>query len=85
MSRREKVIVNVAMEPLGLPTEAAAAVLGLEPSTLDQMRVDGGGPEFKRIGPKGGKVVYTPDALRAWLATFSPFKNTTQADMAKKG
>lgn len=48
-----------------LRTPAAAAYTGLAESTLEKLRVTGGGCPFIRIGRV---VVYDPRDLDAWLA-----------------
>ena len=48
-----------------LPTKEAADSLGLSKSTLDKMRVFGGGPHFLKLGRR---VVYDPTDLDKWLA-----------------
>jgi excisionase family DNA binding protein len=46
-----------------LSTEKAAEYLGLGKSTLDKLRVTGGGPPFIKFGKR---VVYDVDDLNAW-------------------
>ena len=46
-----------------LPTPDAAAYLGLGKSTVDKMRVTGGGPAYCQFGKR---VVYDPTDLDAW-------------------
>lgn len=59
------------------PAEAAV-FLGLKPSTLAKMRVEGTGPIFSKLGHK--VVVYDPADLEAWVmenkrtSTSSPAK-----------
>jgi predicted DNA-binding transcriptional regulator AlpA len=48
-----------------LRTAAAAEYVGLAPSTLEKMRLRGGGPSFIRIG--GRAVGYDTDDLDRWL------------------
>lgn len=48
-----------------LRTAGAAAYTGLAESTLEKLRVHGGGPIYIRVGRV---VVYDPDDLDAWLA-----------------
>jgi hypothetical protein len=48
-----------------LRTPEAAAYTGLAPSTLEKLRVYGGGCPYIRIGRV---VVYDPDDLDTWLA-----------------
>jgi excisionase family DNA binding protein len=47
-----------------LPTGTAAEYLGLGKSTLDKLRVTGGGRNYFKVGER---VVYDPDDLDAWL------------------
>lgn len=47
-----------------LDTNTAAALLGLRPSTLTNMRVTGGGPTFVKLGRR---VVYDRADLEAWV------------------
>lgn len=46
-----------------LDTGAAAAYVGLSPSTLNRMRVEGGGPRYAKLG---SRVVYDVHRLDAW-------------------
>lgn len=46
--------------------EGAATYLGLSVSTLNKLRVFGGGPVFLKLGRR---VAYDPADLDAWLAT----------------
>lgn len=48
-----------------LPTERAAAYLGLSPKTLETLRTRGGGPPFLKLGRR---VVYRKADLELWLA-----------------
>ncbi len=73
-------------EPMLYDTKAAAAVLSVSPGFLEQLRVIGGGPDFIKVkgrGRHGFVVRYTPDSLRAWVASQQSFQNTTQADLAQ--
>ena len=49
-----------------LRTVAAANYVGSSKSTLEKLRVYGGGPIFHKLGRT---VVYDTDDLDAWLAT----------------
>jgi excisionase family DNA binding protein len=49
-----------------LRTREAAAYTGLAKSTLEKLRVYGGGCRYIRVGRV---VVYDPDDLDAWLAS----------------
>ena len=51
--------------PRYLKTPAAAAHLGLAPTTLEKHRCYGTGPAFHKLG---GRVVYSVEALDAWVA-----------------
>ena len=57
-----------------LDTPQAAEYLGLGKSTLDKLRVAGGGPVFIKIGKR---VVYDPADLDAW---FAAHKRTSISD-----
>lgn len=50
---------------LRLSVEAAAHYTGISASTLNKLRVFGGGPVFLKLGRR---VVYDPTDLDAWLA-----------------
>jgi predicted DNA-binding transcriptional regulator AlpA len=52
--------------PTRLPVSAAATYLGLSGSTLNKLRVFGGGPVFLKLGRR---VAYDIADLDAWLAT----------------
>jgi hypothetical protein len=56
------------MSPLleRLNVEAAARYVGVSASTLNKLRVFGGGPVFIKLGRR---VVYDPADLDAWLTT----------------
>jgi excisionase family DNA binding protein len=46
-----------------LTNAEAAAVLKLSPRTLEKLRVNGGGPRFRKFG---SRVVYAREDLDAW-------------------
>ncbi|MFK8251791.1 helix-turn-helix transcriptional regulator [Ancylobacter terrae] len=48
-----------------LDTNEAAQIVGLGKSTLDKLRISGGGPRFVKVG--GRRVLYDPADLREWL------------------
>jgi predicted DNA-binding transcriptional regulator AlpA len=54
--------------PVGAPrflrTPEAARFLGLSHRTLEKHRSYGTGPTYRKLG---GRVVYTPDDLKAWV------------------
>lgn len=52
--------------PSSLSVEAASRHIGLSVSTLNKLRVFGGGPVFLKLGRR---VVYHLADLDAWLAT----------------
>lgn len=56
----------VAIEPLAVTTEDAAAMIGRRPKTLANWRTRGFGPRFVRA-EETGPVVYLVADLRAWL------------------
>lgn len=54
-------------------------MLGLKPSTLEQMRLTGRGPRFCKIGRS---VRYRIEDVSAWI-NQNTFNSTTEADSAK--
>jgi predicted DNA-binding transcriptional regulator AlpA len=54
-------------------------LLGLRPSTLEQMRLTGRGPKFCKIGRS---VRYRVEDVTAWIQQ-NTFNNTTEADSAR--
>jgi predicted DNA-binding transcriptional regulator AlpA len=59
-----------------LPAREAADLSGLSKSTLDKMRVFGGGPPYLKIGRR---VVYDPADLDQWLVSHRR-KSTSERD-----
>lgn len=57
-----------------LRTPGASTYTGLAESTLEKLRVHGGGPIYIRVGRV---VVYDPDDLDTWLAAH---KRTSTSD-----
>ena len=52
-----------------LSSDAAAAMIGIAPTTLRIWRCTGKGPKFTKLGEaKQSGVVYSEDDIRAWLA-----------------
>ena len=51
--------------PVLLDTRQAAAVLGFQPTTLEEMRRRGGGPPYVRLSARA--VRYPLEKLEAWL------------------
>jgi hypothetical protein len=51
-----------------LRTREAARLLGLSASFLNQRRVKGGGPPFRKIGKI---VLYDPTELLAWAKAYT--------------
>jgi predicted DNA-binding transcriptional regulator AlpA len=49
-----------------LRTPDAAVYVGLSPSTLEKLRLNGNGPVYQKAGPK--IVVYRLEDLDAWLS-----------------
>jgi predicted DNA-binding transcriptional regulator AlpA len=54
-------------------------LLGLKPSTLEQMRLTGRGPRFCKIGRS---VRYRVEDLATWI-NENTFKSTTEADSVR--
>ena len=71
----------IQLEPIGLDVEGAAALTSFSVETLNEFRVKGGGPRFHK---SGRKVVYTPADLREWVDSLPAFRNTTEADLARR-
>ena len=46
-----------------LTNAEAAAVLKLSPRTLEKLRVNGGGPRFRKFG---SRVIYAREDLESW-------------------
>jgi excisionase family DNA binding protein len=59
-----------------LRTRQAASYTGISESTLEKLRVYGGGPPYMRVGRI---VVYDADDLDAWLATHKRFSTSVEA------
>ena len=62
--------------PITLMAGEAAKLLGLAPSTLAKLRLNGDGPIYCKLGRR---VVYRKEDLEAWLATRVA-RNTSDAD-----
>ena len=62
LSRRDK--MNTPIASARLPGAAAAAYTGMAASTLNKLRVFGGGPVFIKIGRR---VLYDTTDLNTWL------------------
>jgi predicted DNA-binding transcriptional regulator AlpA len=58
-----------------LRTPAAAEYVGLSVSTLEKLRLTGGGPAYYKSGPK--IVVYRVEDLDAWLSSH---RHTSTSD-----
>jgi Helix-turn-helix domain len=62
------------LDPKGklVTTAEAAELLRMSPRTLENMRVDGDGPRYHKLGPgRRAKVVYRIVDLDTWIAKFS--------------
>lgn len=62
--------------PLVFSNDQAAAMAGVSPRTMQNMRLDGTGPEFVMLTKR--RIGYTLEALRAWIASRS-VKSTSDA------
>lgn len=60
-----------------LDSARAAAYCGLSVATMAKLRCTGGGPEFTKAGPRGGKVLYAESALKKWLKA-KRYKSTSE-------
>lgn len=63
-------------------TRAAAPLMGITPSTLENWRVLGGGPPFHKLPGRFGKVLYAPADIAAWLEKRR-FSSTAEAAAAE--
>lgn len=62
-----------------LRTPAAAAHVGLSPSTLEKYRLTGGGPRYAKLG----KIcTYATDDLDAWVAERTRTSTSERARVA---
>lgn len=64
-----------------MSTRQVAAILGVSPRTVEQMRADGRGPAWVRVG---GQVRYEPAQLAAWIAEHTGPTALVFADMCKR-
>ena len=54
-----------------LTTVEAAALLRLSPRTLEDMRVNGTGPRYRKLGPsRRARVVYSEEDLLKWVDQY---------------
>ena len=65
--------------PRLMRTRQAATYCGLAKSTLEKLRVSGGGPQFIR---HGRTVYYSVADLDEWVDSLPRFRSTSQADSA---
>ncbi len=63
-------------DPLTLTADQAAKLLGLAPSTLAKLRLNGSGPLYCKLGRR---VVYRRADLEAWLQSRTA-RDTSDAD-----
>jgi hypothetical protein len=66
---------EMTSQPVYLQTPAAAARVNLAPSTMEKLRITGGGPKFIRLTPK--KIVYAASSLDDW-AREREFRSTKE-------
>lgn len=67
------------LEPHFLNEAAAAKLCGLSPRTLQQMRYDGSGPPFIKIGdPSRGIIRYAVNDLHLWMAIRQRYSRTDE-------
>lgn len=61
-----------------LDTKAAAPLIGVAASTLENWRVSGDGPKFIKTPGKRGKVLYDPADIEAWKEA-NRYQSTSEA------
>ena len=61
--------------PARIPVEAAATYVNLSVSTMNKLRLTGGGPEYSKIGRR---VSYSMGALDTWVG-LNLRRNTSEA------
>jgi hypothetical protein len=66
-----------------LRTPAAAEYVGLSVSTLEKLRLTGGGPAYYKSGPK--IVVYRVEDLDAWLTARRRTSTSDNGSLAASG
>lgn len=72
-----------AVTPL-LRSDAAAAILGLQPQTLRAWRLRGFGPRYVRVGHGDrGRVFYRHEDLVAWLESRT-FASTSEETVSAR-
>ncbi len=59
----------------------AAAYCGLAPRTMAQMRSEGRGPRFAKMG----RIKYHQSDLDEWLASFSKAQSSAEARQNQRG
>jgi hypothetical protein len=65
------------LEPQFLDEAAAARLCGLSPRSLQQMRYDGSGPPFIKLGDvRRGIIRYSVQDLHLWMATRQRYART---------
>ena len=66
-----------------LTTAEAAAFLRLSPRTLEDMRLNGTGPRYNKLGPsKRARVVYREEDLLAWVNRYG-YSSTSEYPSGK--
>ncbi len=61
-----------------LTQSEAAELLRISPRTLERMRLDGSGPQFRKFGRR---VAYSTEDIRNW-ANARTFTSTSEVDAA---
>jgi len=73
----------MSADSLLFDTKKAAEMLSVSPDFLERLRVDGGGPRFKKFLGRGrgryGIVRYTRQALEDWINQQAEYANTSEA------
>jgi predicted DNA-binding transcriptional regulator AlpA len=72
---------GLEQDELLLKTEAVSEMVGLAKTTLEHMRLKGGGPKFVHVG---GAVRYRLSEVHTWIKEHESYDSTSDATVKKK-
>lgn len=72
---------GLEQDELLLKTEAVGEMVGLAKTTLEHMRLKGGGPKFIHVG---GAVRYRLSEVHTWMKEHESYGSTSDATVKKK-